>query len=131
MAITLIGSRTITMQSRTIQKFPLVNLKKNKGFLFVLDTTPLNLTVDYGYLLIIPTQTLDGLAYERPKHVKWFPKGSRFAFKYSTLENFGDPVPTQIGLYPVELFSGRATPATFTANLYWENGEEEPPSVMV
>lgn len=73
----------------------------------------------------------DGLAYERPKITKWFPKGNRFLFKLSTPEKLDDPVQTGINLYPVEIFKGKAAPSTFPCSLYWEEDEEEDPIIVV
>ena len=131
MAWTNVGTVLVTMTSRNLVPFPTVNLKRNKGFMFYLVANPITTVAEYGYLLIIPSMVWNGLSGERPKLVNWFPKGQRFLFKVTTPEKMGDPIPTTINLFPVQIFTGRVVPKQISATLFYDPGEEEPPGILV
>lgn len=75
---------------------------------------PLNLTVDFGYLLVGHYYRYKGRLVKASKVTKWFP--NTFNILYSLyVPDFGSPT-TDVSVWvkPISIFGGRENPSTFT-----------------
>jgi hypothetical protein len=125
MAITAIGTVTVDFTLPKLYLFPSVTTAKTNGYMFILETVPLNQSITYGHVIVIPTIPLTGVTYERPAKCSWYPKGLPLLFKVSTFEKFPAFSALQIGLWPIQLYKGRTKPKTLQFKLSWDSAITE------
>jgi hypothetical protein len=123
MTITVIGAATANFDTRAQILFPSVNLRRNDGYLFFIQTVPDTTVTTQQYINLIAVLDYGGFTFEQPLEAKFFPKGRPMCFGVAVprLDDFDDADCTILAL-PQEFYPGQGSIRSLPVQLSWEDG---------
>lgn len=131
MAIELIGTGTVDFDTRDELILPAIEMDVNDGHIFLLSTSPAAISTVAGYLNIYFLLEDDGLEYQTPLWLRWFPSGR------TTISYFGIPrsffqnnTEVRMLLQPKEFSPGLEQNRQFDIIVSWDDGGRADASVV-
>lgn len=122
MAIEIIGTGTVDFDTRDEIILPPVEMDRNDGHAFLLSADPITTTTIAGYLNCYFLIEGDGVEYQSPLWLKWFPSGR------TTLSYFGIPraffpnnSEVRMLLQPKEFSAGLEQNRVFGISVSWDD----------
>ena len=114
------------MNSREPVFFDPAPVTPGNAYIFLVQAAPLVATLEYSYLLTVPTITVGAVTAEISFNRKWFPKGLIATFPVPVYDSGTPSADINFGLLPIEIFKDRSQPPVLNVTVAYEDALVQP-----
>lgn len=126
MAIVNVGTIVVDTEFRILNPFPTLPLQSGSIYVFSLNLVPVDTSVEFVYFIVQPYFLLNGTRVEYMDVRKWYPRGLPSAFPVPVFSFNTPELDLGIGVVPIEVFKGRASPSNIRVRLRYEDTPIQP-----